>query len=310
MTSSLPPQPLADAEQNGVKFGGAVGATTLSALRAMTADQIQEAVAKTQGLRFSTTLDGYFLAKPLTAIYEAGEQAKIPLLAGSNSQEQPGRFILGDGDPTPETLAKAIERFYGDKSADIVKAYAATTTDEVYEAANHLASARFVAASTWKWTELQMKTGGKPVYRYLYARPRPAYTGMPGESLPEPGAAAPGRGGNGNGGRRGGRGAQLPSGPRGAAHSAEIQYAMGNLDLDKRYTWEPADYEVSKVMQAYFVNFIKTGNPNGPGIPEWPAYRADNNYQRMRIDVTSHAEPEAHRDRYLALDAATAAPRP
>src|ERR1019366_2646545 len=66
----------------------------------------------------------------------------------------------------------------------------------------------------------------------------------------------------------------------------------GNLDLDKRYTWEPADYEVSKTMQAYFVNFIKTGNPNGPGLPNWPAYRADNNYQRMRIDVKSQAELE------------------
>ena len=81
---------------------------------------------------------------------------------------------------------------------------------------------------------------------------------------------------------------------------------MGNLDLDKRYTWEPADYEVSKTMQAFFVNFVKTGNPNGPGLPDWPEYRADNNYQRIRIDVESHAEPEAHRDRYVALDAATA----
>ena len=160
------------------------------------------------------------------------------------------------------------------------------TTDEVYEAATHLASARFIAHSTWKSTELQMNNGGKPVYRYLYARPRPAYLGMPGQSTP---AAGPG--------------AQQPAGPRGAAHSAEIQYAMGNLDLDKRYAWEPADYEVSKVMEAYFVNFIKTGNPNGPGLPEWPAYRADNHYQRMRIDAESHAEPEAHRDRYLALDA-------
>ena len=57
-------------------------------------------------------------------------------------------------------------------------------------------------------------------------------------------------------------------------------------------------------MQAYFVNFIKTGKPNANGLPEWPAYRADNNYQRMRIDVQSHAEAEAHRDRYVALDAA------
>jgi para-nitrobenzyl esterase len=292
MISSLPPQPLADAEQNGAKFGAAAGANTLAALRAMTADQIQEAVTKVQGFRFGTALDGYFLPKPLVAIFEAGEQAKIPLLAGSNTQEQAARSVLGNGDPTPETLANAIRRFYGDKADGILKAYAATTTNEVYEAATHLASARFISHSTWKWNELQMKTGGKPVYRYLYARPRPAYLGMPGQPAPAAGSAAGG----------------TSAGPRGASHSAEIQYAMGNLDLDKRYTWEPADYQVSKVMQAYFVNFIKTGNPNGPGLPEWPTYRPDSNYQLMRIDVELQAGPEAHRDRYLALDAAAARP--
>jgi para-nitrobenzyl esterase len=289
MTSSLPPQPLAELEQNGEKFASEVGAKSLAELRAMTAEQIQDATTKVQGVRFSTALDGYFLPKSVTAIFEAGEQAKVPLLAGSNTQEQAARSVLGEGPPTPETLAGAIKRFYGDQADDILKAYSANTTDEVYEAAMHLASARFVGFSTWKWSELQMKSGGKPVYRYLYARPRPAFLGTPGQ---EP---APGRGG--------GRGGQT-AGPRGASHSAEIQYAMGNLDLDKRYAWEPADYDVSKTMQAYFVNFIKTGNPNGAGLPEWPAYRADTDYQRMRIDVQSHAETEAHRDRYVALDAA------
>jgi para-nitrobenzyl esterase len=294
MISTLPPQPLAQAEQNGEKFGAAAGASTLAALRAMTAEQIEEAVSRAQGIRFRTTLDGYFLPKPLTAIFEAGEQAKIPLLAGSNTQEQAARSVLGSGEPTPETLAEAIRKFYGEKSGDVLKAYTASTTDEVYEAATHLASARFISYGTWKWAELQMKTGGKPVYRYLYARPRPAYLGMPGQ--PTPASAAP---------RQGKGGPQLPQGPRGAAHSAEIQYALGNLDLDPRYSWEPADYKVSKALQAYFVNFIKTGNPNGPGLEEWPAYRADINYKLMRIDVESHAEPEPHRDRYLALDAAT-----
>jgi para-nitrobenzyl esterase len=78
---------------------------------------------------------------------------------------------------------------------------------------------------------------------------------------------------------------------------------MGNLDLDNRYTWDPADYQASKTMQAYFVNFIKTGNPNGAGLPEWPAYRAEDGWKRMRIDAESHAETETDRDRYLALDA-------
>lgn len=287
MTSTLPPRPLADLEQNGLKFAAAAGADSLAALRAMPAEQIQEATTKAQGIRFSTALDGYFLPKPVTAIYEAGEQAKIPLLAGSNTQEQPARSVLGEGEPTGETLANAIKHFYGEKADDILKAYSATTADEVYEAAAHLASSRFVGFSTWKWSELHMQTSGKPVYRYLYARPRPAFMGTPGQPAP----GGPG-------------GARQQAGPRGAAHSAEIQYAMGNLDLDKRYGWEPADHEVSKTMQAFFVIFIKTGNPNGPGLPEWPAYRTDNNYQRMRIDVRSHAEPEAHRDRYLALDAA------
>ena len=297
--SSLPPQALADAEQNGVKFAAAAGVNTLAALRAMTAEQIQDSAAKAH-VRFSTAMDGYFLSKSLTETFEAGEQAKVPLLEGSNTQEQAARSVLGSGDPTPETLANAIRKFYGDKAEPVLKAYAASTTDEVYEAATHLASARFISYGTWKWAELQMKTGGKPVYRYLYARPRPAYLGMPGESVPA--APSAGRGGNGDSGD----GAQQTGPPRGAAHSAEIQYAMGNLDLDKRYTWEPADYEVSKTMQAYFVNFIKTFDPNGSGLPNWPAYRTDDRYQVMRIDVKSQAEPEADRERYLALEAATA----
>jgi para-nitrobenzyl esterase len=300
--ASLPPRPLADAEPDGVKFAAAAGAESLAALRAMSAQQIQDALPKAQGVRFSTAMDGYFLAKTLTEIALAGQQAKVPLLAGSNTEEQGARSVLSGGDPTPETLANAIRKFYGDKAEPVLKAYSATTTDEVFEAATHLASARFISYGTWKWTELQMQTGGKPVYRYLYARVRPAYLGMPGQPPPAPAA---GRGGDvpGRGGAAAGeRGAQQPQPPRGAAHSAEIQYAMGNLDLDKRYAWEPADYEVSRTMQAYFVNFIKTGNPNGPGIPSWPAYRSDTNYQRMRIDVKSQAEPEPHRGRYLALD--------
>jgi para-nitrobenzyl esterase len=109
---------------------------------------------------------------------------------------------------------------------------------------------------------------------------------MPGEQPP---AAAPGRGGP-------------PAAPRGAAHSAEIQYALGNLKLDPRYRWEPDDYKISEIMQGYFANFIKKGNPNGPGLPYWPPYDSKTNYLRMRIDVEPKMEPEPDRARYLVLD--------
>jgi para-nitrobenzyl esterase len=305
------PRSVSDAGQDGIKFAAAAGATTLAALRAMTAAQLQDAeriqaeAEIARGVRwayyrFTEDIDGYFLAKPPAAIFGAGDQARVPLLAGSNSEEQPASSVLGDVDPTPEALANAIRKLYGDRAGPVLKAYAATTTDEVFEAAMHLASANFMSWATWKWTELHLKTGGKPIYRYLYAHPRPLRAGMPGQ----PGSAAPTARTSSNPAA----GAQRPVAPRGARHGVEIVYAMGNLALDKRYPWEPADYEVSKVMQAYWVNFIKTGNPNGSGLPDWPAYGADNLYQRMRIDVKCQAESEAHRDRYLALERAMARP--
>jgi para-nitrobenzyl esterase len=283
MISSLPARPLAETEEEGLRFAASAGASSLAALRAMTAEQIQEAVAKSPRMRFSTDLDGYFLPKPLADIYAAGEQAKVPLLAGSNSEEQGPRAVLGTSEPTPENFANAVRRLYGDRAGEVLKAFAPSTREEVLEAATELASARFIAYGTWKWAVLQEKTGGKPVYRYFYAHPRPKF-------LP---AAA--------------RGDEAPA-PRGAVHSAEIQYAMGNLPLDPRYSWAPADYKVSEVMQAYFANFIKAGNPNGPGLPNWPAYTPDTHYQIMRLDVDSHAEPEPHLERYRALDAVYAKP--
>jgi para-nitrobenzyl esterase len=289
LISTLPPRALADTEKDGEQFAGTAGASSLKALRAMTAAQIQEASAKGPGMRFRPNLDGYFLPKLLKDIFAAGEQSKVPLLAGSNTEEQGARAVLGTNPPAPENFANAVKKLYGARADEVLKAYAANTPEEVLQAATDLASARFIGHGTWKWTELQMQTGGKPVYRYMYARPRPRYTPPDGPAQP---AAPPA--------------ATTPTGPvipRGAAHSAEIQYAMGNLPLDKRYAWEPDDFKVSEVIQGFFLNFIKTGNPNGPGLPQWPAYTSPG-YQRMRIDVNSRVEPEPERARYLALDAA------
>jgi para-nitrobenzyl esterase len=305
LISTLPPRPLAETEKDGLDFGEKAGAPTLAALRALSAEKIQEILASSAPsghpggrggpgaasaprLRFSANLDGHFLPKALTEIYEAGEQARVPLLAGSNSEEMPARVILGKDEPTVRAFAEAVRKIYGESADEVLKVYAPKTPDEVLQAATDLASARFIAFGTWKWTELQMKTGGKPVYRYFYTRIRPPYLGMPGQpppSMPE-GMASPA--------------------PRGAAHSAEIQYAMGNLDLDTRYTWEPDDRKVSETMQGYFANFIKTGDPNGSGLPKWPAY-APPDYMRMRIDVVSKAEPETDRPRYEVLGAIQAA---
>ena len=291
LISTLPPRTLADTEKDGVRFAEQAGVSSLAALRAMSAEAIQEMRSKLggpggPGLRFWPNIDGYFLPKTLAEIFEAGQQAKVPLLAGSNSMEQSARSILGTSEPTPENFAAAVRKLYGPNAGEVLKVYNGSTPDEVMHAAMDLASARFISHGTWKWTELQMKTGGKPVYRYLYTRVRPKYLGMPGQATP---STTDNR----------------PSPPAlGAAHSAAIQYAMGNLDLDKRYTWEPDDYKVSQIIQSYFVNFIKSGNPNGPGLPQWPPYEPKTNYTRMRIDVAAKADPDTDRARYQVLDGA------
>jgi len=288
--STLSAVPLAEGEQSGVKFAASVGASSLAELRAMPAEKLLEATAR-PGTPFpSPTVDGYFFPKPPIEIFNAGEQAHVPLLAGSNSAELPYQAVLQRDKPTVENYRKALQKLYGDKTDDAFKLYPASTETEVMDAAQDLASDRFISYSTWKWVDLSTRTGGKPTYYYYYARPRPAMR-------PEMGNATPGLAG---GVVRGSNTpAPVPPPARGAVHSAEIEYAMGNLDFNKVYAWTPDDYKVSRIMEDYFANFIKSGNPNGPGLPNWPTYGTG---QRMTIDVNTRAEHEKIRTRYDFLD--------
>ncbi len=285
--------PLAEGEQMGAKFAAGLGkgdAPSLAALRAMPAEQLLEATAKPGQPWFVSTVDGYFFPKPPIEIFAAGEQARVPLLAGSNSEEMTYFAVLGRDKPTVENYRKALQRLYGDKADEVFKLYPASNETEVLDAAQDLAGDRFISYSTWKWVDLATKTGGKPTYYYLYARPRPAMRSEMGNAVPGlaggvitgPQAAAN----------------QRPR-PRGAVHSAEIEYAMGNLDSNKVYAWTEDDYKVSKIMQEYFANFIKMGNPNRAGLPNWPKFETG---QRMIIDIDTRAENEKVRARYQFLD--------
>ena len=291
---TLPPSSLADAEAMGVKFAEGVGAKSLAELRAMSAEQLLEATAKPGVPWFTSAIDGYFFPKAPVTVYSAGEQAHVPLLVGWNSEEMNGRALLGKESPTPENYANAVKKLYGARADEVLKMYPGTTEEQVMESATALAGDRFIGYSTWKWADIHAKTGGgKPVYRYLYSRPRPAMTAEMGNATP--GLA---------GGVVKSSDATAIKAPaaKGAVHSAEIEYAMGNLGTNKTYAWTPDDYKVSEVMQNYFANFIKTGNPNGPGLPKWSAISDDKNVPYMQIDVNTRPETEQNRERYLFLD--------
>ena len=292
--SELSPVTLAQAEQKGVEVSTGLGAgkpLTLAQLRAMPAEQLLERAAKADGVWFNIDVDGYFLPETPRRYFEEGKQARVPLLAGVNSEEMNAGVFLKGAKPTVENYRASLERVFGDKADAAFKLYPASNDEEVLDAAQDLASDRFIRHATWNWADLSMKTGGEPTYFYLFARPRPAMR-------PEMGKAIAGLAG---GVIKNPKPDQAPSPrDRGAVHSAEIEYALGNLATNKVYAWTGDDYAVSHTMQSYFANFIKTFNPNGPGLTEWPQLKKD---ERLVINVTCHAESTAlPRARYAFLD--------
>jgi para-nitrobenzyl esterase len=267
---NLSPTPLADAEQNGVKFAAKVGATSLADLRKLNADSLLQWTART---RFPTTVDGYFLPESPQAIFSTGRQMDIPLLAGWNSAEVGYRSLLGKDTPTVANYKNTLKKLYGDRADEVFKLYPAPKDSDVVQVATDLASDRFIVYATWKFIDVHGKTNGHPIYRYLFSRKRP-----PMVTDPNSGANS-----------------------LGASHASEISYALGNLHYDKVYAWTPDDYKVSQTMQNYFANFIKTGDPNGDGLPKWYGMQASKP-KVMVIDVDSRSEPEKNLRRYVLLD--------
>jgi para-nitrobenzyl esterase len=268
---------LADAEKNGAAFGEKIGAKSLADLRAMPASQLLDSAKR---WRQATVVDGYFIVKQPFETLEAGEQAHVPLLVGWNSAEVPYQVVMGRDTPTAENYAKKLKQLYPDKADEVLKLYPADTQDELIKSATELASDRFIAYSTWKWADLQAKTGYKPVYRYLFSCPRPPMvTPIPNTS----------------------NNSVIPQ-LVGAAHASEIEFAMGNLSSNKVYAWTPGDYKVSATMETYFANFIKTGNPNGQGLPKWEPNIKGSAVKFININADTKLETDNNRERYLFLD--------
>jgi para-nitrobenzyl esterase len=254
---------LASAEQRGRDLATAVGASSLAELRATPPDKL----IATQGnnVGFAPILDGYVLPVDPADVFNAGHQAKVPLLAGWNSAE---------AKLPPTTVAAFEQQLTTAFPQDLDSArvfYPAHDDREARLSAIALASDNFTAFSTWKWLELHSATGGVPVYRYLFDQP------MPTESTPPP-----------------------PDDP-GAAHAMDIEYVFQTLE-SRHLAWREVDHKVSDLTAAMWTNFAKRGDPNGPGVPTWPAWNVAGEKQLMRINGAAAAERERDRARFEFLD--------
>ncbi|HTZ82751.1 MAG TPA: carboxylesterase/lipase family protein [Candidatus Acidoferrales bacterium] len=266
-------EPLSEREEKDVKvMKEKLGVSGLAELRALPADKILEPFSppKSPGFDFGPDIDGYFLPESVPAIFAAGKQNDVALLAGWNHDEGSFEVAFSPQKPAAESMQANAEKEFGDKAPEFLRLYPTKTPEQTTRSALDFASDQFIAFSTWDWIESQSKTGKQPIYRYRF------------DMAPFP---------------------KNPNAPRlGAYHSAEIEYVFGQLDSKTDVIWSDSDRRVSEMMQEYWSNFAKTGNPNGPGLPNWPLYNATDGWPVMFLTAEPSAHKDELRDRYLFLE--------
>ena len=290
---TMSPVTLAEAEKQGAEFAKNTGVPTLKQLRALSTKEIHEMYVEAKRFGFPVVLDGYFLPKTIPQIFNAKQQAQVPLLLGWNSAEIPGTAFMQGKPYTDENYVARVKKEYPTDFEEVMKLYPHSSEKEIELSATALAADRFISYSTWKWFDLHRNNSSQPVYRYLYSKLRPELvdnsmaSALAGGTIKKD-ASTP-----------------KPPVPVGAPHACEIEYCMGNLHLVKEYAWTPDDYKVSDTMLNYFANFIKTGNPNDDKLPEWTAAKAgDPTPPVMIIDTESKTVKALNDARYEFLDKA------
>src|ERR1035441_10669681 len=269
-------EPLLVREEKDVKsVSSKLGVSTLAELRAVPAEKLLEVFGKPgpDGFAFGPDVDGYFLPEPVPAIFAAGKQNDVPLLAGWNHDEGSFEIAFSPQKPTADSLKAGAQKEFGEKAAEFLKLYPSGTPEQTLRSAQDFAGDRFIAFSTWDWMESQGKTGKQPIYRYRFDLGPPAD----------------------------------PKGPQlGAFHSSEIEYVFGQLDSKAGVVWRAEDRALSEEMQKYWADFARSGDPNGAELPKWPVYSAGDGWPVMFLDAKSAAHKDELRERYLFLAGAWA----
>ncbi|MEP1446642.1 MAG: carboxylesterase family protein [Paraglaciecola sp.] len=271
--SGFSSQTLEMAEQKGEDLLTTLRVKSIADLRKLSASELLQKTAEHDLIWYKPNIDNYFFPDAPLTLLQQGHLAKVPVLAGVNSEEGGANQVLGDKIASVENYHKAVKQLYPKYFKQILALYPASNKESVLDSAQALASDRFLSYGTWVWTEYVQRHSDQSVYSYLYTHPRPQLTSNFSDMQP---ALA------------GGlveKSKDSPAQPssRGAVHSAEIEYVMGNLASNNVFAWNDDDYAISATFQGYFIRFIKTGDPNSSEFPAWPKFE-DN--KRLVIGTT------------------------
>ena len=241
------------AEQTGKAFVAQTSASTLQALRAMPASE----VIKT---RFSphAVIDGYVLPRAPYDAYREGRQNDVDILIGSNASE--GRLFLADQRITAANLAEQLGNDFSRPVVWLIGPGPATSDQQARAAFVAFEGNMRFGWDMWTWARLQADAGRRRTFLYRFSRVSPYRAGDKYFGW-------------------------------GASHGMEMPYVFDHLD-QQALPWTPLDRRLASVMSTYWTNFAKSGDPNGPGLPVWPAFTASNT-QVMRLGETIAPGPVA-----------------
>jgi para-nitrobenzyl esterase len=253
---------LPDAEQAGEAYARSAGVSSIAELRKLAPDKLPS--GRRLGISWPN-IDGWVIPDDQYKLYAAGKYNDTPVLVGYNSDEG----VSFSPPRTPKNYLASVKARYGPFADRLLQAYPVGTNTVPKTARDLMRDAAF-GWPTWTWARLQAQTGKSKVFYYYFDQPPRNPDGS------------------------------LKTG-YGSPHAMDVNYVLQHLNPKSPQTTK-TDLEISDAMSTYWINFAKHGDPNGEGLPSWPAF-SDSNPQVMYFSQTPHTGPVPSAESLKVLDA-------